>query len=290
MMSAATSRFEVATAPTHLSAAPLQRGDGAVELALARRGAATHAARLYHRAPCRVQFPHAPANEPMLAMVLNTAGGLTGGDRVSIAVSAEAAASATVSTAAAEKLYRSLGPDCVVTVDLNVGDGAWLEWLPQETILFDGARLRRSLSARVAVTGRFLAAEMLVFGRVASGERWTRGSLRDKWRIERARELAWYDSMCLTGEAVAHPAGIGAADTLATAAYVGADAARHLPLARDLTDDLPCRAGATLVNGILLARFLGSAVAVRASLAHYVAGLRHGAAGLPTRPPRAWTI
>jgi urease accessory protein len=289
-MSAATSRFEVATAPTHLSAALLQRGDGAVELAFARRGAATAVARLYHRAPCRVQIPHAPANEPVLAMLLNTAGGLTGGDRVSIGVSAEAAASATVTTAAAEKLYRSLGPDCVVAVDLTVGDAAWLEWLPQETILFDRARLRRSLNARVAATGRFLAAEMVVFGRVASGERWTSGSLRDKWRIERARELAWYDSMSLGCDAIAHPAGLGASEALATAAYVGADAARHLALARNLTDDLPCRAGATLVNGILLARFLGSAVAVRASLAHYVGELRHGAAGLPTRPPRVWNI
>jgi len=290
MMSAATSRFEVAAAATEPSAAPLQRGDGAVELAFARHGAATRVHRLYHRAPCRVHVPHAPANEPVLALLLNTAGGLTGGDRVSIAVSAQAAASATLSTAAAEKLYRSLGPDCAVAVDLTVGDGAWLEWLPQETILFDGARLRRSLSARVALTGRFLAAEMLVFGRIARGERWTNGSLRDKWRIERARELAWYDSICLGGDAVAHPAAIGGADALATAAYIGADAGRHLPLARDLTDDLPCRAGATLVHGVLVARFLGSAVAVRTSLAHYVGELRHGAAGLPARPPRVWNI
>jgi urease accessory protein len=290
MMSAATSRFEVATAQTYPSAAPLQRGDGAVELAFARHGAATRVAHLYHRAPCRVQFPHPPANEPMLAMLLNTAGGLTGGDRVSIAVSAEAAASATVSTAAAEKLYRSLGPDCAVAVDLTVGDGAWLEWLPQETILFDGARLRRSLSAHVATTGRFLAAEMVVFGRVARGECWTKGTLRDKWRIERAHELAWYDSIFLGADAIAHPAAIGAAEALATTAYIGADASRHLPLARDVTEDLPCRAGATLVNGILLARFLGSAVAVRTSLAQYVGALRHGAAGLPMRPPRVWNI
>jgi urease accessory protein len=290
MMSAVTSPFEVAAALANPFATPLQRGDGAVELVFSRRGAATGVARLYHRAPCRVQFPHAPAHEPTLAILLNTAGGLTGGDRISVTVSAEAAASATVSTAAAEKLYRSLGPDCVVAVDLAVGDGAWLEWLPQETILFDGARLRRSLSVRVAATGRLLAAEMLVFGRVARGERWTNGTLRDKWRIERARKLAWYDSIFLGGDAIAHPAGIGAADALATAAYIGADASRHLPLARDLTDDLPCRAGATLVNAILVARFLGSAVAVRNSLAQYVGGLRHGAGGLPTQPPRVWKI
>jgi len=289
-MSVATSRSEVAAAATHLAAAPLQRGDGAVELAFARHGAATRVVRLYHRAPCRVQLPHGPAHEPVPAILLNTAGGLTGGDRVSIAVGAEAAASVTVSTAAAEKLYRSPGPDCTVAVGLTIGDGAWLEWLPQETILFDGARLRRSLGASVAATGRLLAAEMLVFGRVASGERWSNGSVRDKWRIEQARELLWYDSMCLCGDAVAHPAGIGAAEAMATVAYIGADAARYLPLARDLTDDRPCRAGATLVNGILLARFLGSAVPVRQSLAHYVGELRHGAAGLAARPPRVWNL
>jgi urease accessory protein len=237
-----------------------------------------------------VQFPHAAAGEPALAMLLNTAGGLAGGDRIALSLTAEAAASVTLTTASAEKIYRSLGPDCAVAVDLDVGAGAWFEWLPQETILFEGARLNRAIAARVAATGRLLAAEMLVFGRVARGERWSSGALRERWRIERAGELAWYDSMKVEGDALDRPGGFAGAEAFATVAYVGADAGRYLTLARELTDGLSCRAGATLVNGILLARFIGDASATRAGLAHYVGRLRNAAAGLPANPPRVWNI
>lgn len=290
MMSAATSRFEVPHALISPTALPLQRCDGAADIAFARRGTATQIARLYHRTPCRIEFPRAAAGEPALAMMLNTAGGLTGGDRVAVTVTADAAASGTVTTAAAEKIYRSLGPDCDIGVDLTVADGGWLEWLPQETILFEDARLRRQIAARVAATGRLLMAEMLVFGRIARGERWTGGVLAERWRIERANTLAWYDAMWLDGDAIGRAAGFAGVESFATALYAGADAARHLPLARELTDGGTCRGGATLVNGVLLARFLGEAVAVRAALGHYVGALRHTAAGLPARPPRAWQI
>lgn len=223
-------------------------------------------------------------------MLLNNAGGLTGGDRVVLSVAAEAASAGTVTTAAAEKIYRSLGPDCDIGVELVVGDGAWLEWLPQETILFAGARLKRGIAARIAVTGRLLAAEMLVFGRIARGERWAGGALGERWRVERGDALAWYDAMRLDGDAIDRPAGFGGAQAFATVLYVGADAERHLPLARDIADGVDCRAAATLVNGLLLTRILGDAVAVRAGLGHYVGALRHAAAGLPARPPRAWQI
>jgi urease accessory protein len=175
-------------------------------------------------------------------------------------------------------------------VALEVGDGAWLEWLPQETILFAESRLRRTIAARVATTGRLLAAEMLVFGRVARGERWTGGALGERWRVERAGELAWYDAMRLDGAMIDRPAGFAGAEAFATIAYVGADAERHLPLARDLADGLSCRAGATLVNGILLARFLGAASDTRAGLAKYVGAMRHATAGLHAQAPRAWGI
>ncbi len=292
MMSAATSRFEFSPSPLEGegSGGGLQRCDGAADIVFARRGVETHVSRLYHRTPCRVEFPHAAAGEPALAMLLNTAGGLTSGDRIAMTVAADAASSGTVTTAAAEKIYRSLGPDSDVAIDLVVADGAWLEWLPQETILFARSRLRRRVTARLATTGRLLAAEMLVFGRVARGERWTGGALRERWRIERAGALAWYDAMRLDGDAIDRPAGFAGAEAVATALYTGADAARHLSLAREVTEGKNFRAGATLVNGLLLARFLGDAVAVRAGLAHYVGALRHAAAGLPARPPRAWQI
>lgn len=268
----------------------LQRSDGAAEIVFGRDGATTRVSRLYHRAPCRVELPHAARDEPALAMLLNTAGGLTGGDRVTMNVQANAASSGTVTTAAAEKIYRSLGSDCDIAVDLQVGEGAWLEWLPQETILFAGSRLRRTVAARVAATGRLLAAEMLVFGRIARGERWTGGTMRERWRIERAGTLAWYDAIRLDGDAIGRSAGFAGAEAFATALYLGADGERLLSRARDAAAIGAGRAGATLVNGILLARFIGDAVAVRVGLAHYIGALRHAAAGLPARPPRAWQI
>jgi urease accessory protein len=287
-MSAATSRYEVSPASQFLSPAPLQRGNGAVEIVFARRGPTTALSRLYQRSPARVLFPHPEPSDARLAVLLTTSGGLTGGDKLSFSIAVDAGAAATIATAAAEKIYRSLGPDCTVEIALNIGEGAWLEWLPQETILFEGARLRRGITARVAETGRLLAAEMLVFGRVARGERFAHGLLHESWRIERGGKLTWIDATRLEGDIenlVERRAGFAGAQAFATAAYVGADAERHLALARALTDERACRAGATLVNGVLLARFIGGAEAVRAGLWHYVAGLRHAAAGLPARPP-----
>jgi urease accessory protein len=271
----------------------LQRGDGALDIAFARRGTATAVARLYQRTPCRVQFPHAEGGDAMLAMLLNTAGGLTGGDRVAMAIAVEAAAAVTLTSAAAEKIYRSSGADCVVEIALECGADAWLEWLPQETILFEGARLRRKIVARVAAAGRLLAAEMLVFGRIARGERLAHGLLHECWRVERDGGLVWFDTTRLDGEIAAlidRPAGFGGAEAFATAIYVGADAEYHLALARERLDGLSCCAGATLVNGLLLARFIGTATAVRAGLANYLGAMRHAAAGLPAKPPRAWQI
>jgi len=290
MTSAATSRYEVPHERSDIASAPHQRGDGAVEIGFARRGGLSVVSHLYQRNPCRAEFPHAEAGEPALTMLLNTAGGLTGGDRISIQVSADAASAATVTGAAAEKIYRSLGTDCSVTAELDVADGAWLEWLPQETILFAGSRLRRAITARIGDTGRLLAAEMLVFGRIARGERWTGGLLAERWRIERGGALAWFDAMRLDEGAIDRPAGFGGAEAFATALYIGADAARHRELARTATNAASCRAGATLVNGLLLARFFGAAVATRAALANYVGALRKAAAGLAPRPPRIWNV
>ncbi len=292
-MSAATSRYEVVPAAKTATRAPLQRGDGAVEIAFTRRGPATVLSRLYQRTPARALFPHPEPNDAKLAVLLTTSGGLAGGDKLAFSIAAEAGAAATVATAAAEKIYRSLGPDCMVEIALDAGEGAWLEWLPQETILFDGARLRRSVMARVASSARLLAAEMQVFGRIARGERFTCGLLHESWRVGRGGNLAWVDATRLDGDIeslIERAAGFAGAQAFATAVYVGADAERHLALARALTSELSCRAGATLVNGILLARFIGAAEAVRAGLWHYVGGLRHAAAGLPAKPPRVWKL
>jgi urease accessory protein len=284
-MSAATSRYE-APEPRPASPPPLQRGDGAAEIVFSSRGLA----RLYQRTPCRVLFPRPEPGDLPVAALLTTSGGLAGGDRLSLGVSLEEGARAMVTTAAAEKVYRSLGPEATVTIALAAGDGAWLEWLPQETILFDGARLRRRITADLSPGARLLAAETLVFGRTARGERFTRGLLHESWRLRRDGSLVWADALRLDGDiarGLTAPAAFGGALALATVVYLGEDAAALLEPARALAE--AGEGAATLVNGVLLARFLAAdAQVVRQALARYVAGLRQQACGLPPALPRLW--
>ena len=134
----------------------------------------TRLARLFQKAPLRVLMPRPAPGEPPCAVLLNTSGGIVGGDALQVEVRLEAGAAAVVTSQAAEKAYRSAGADATLDVALDLADGAWLEWLPQETILFDGARLRRRLRVDAAAQARLLAIDMLVFGRRARGERFQR--------------------------------------------------------------------------------------------------------------------
>ncbi len=225
-------------------------------------------------------------------MLLTTSGGLAGGDRARVSVGVEDLAQAVVTTQAAEKIYRSLGPETRVDVALTIGRDAWLEWLPQETILFDRARLSRRTTAELSTGGRLLASEMIVFGRTAHGERMSTGLLHDRWTIRVDGRLRWVDAIRVEGDIARRldaPAGFACATAIATAIYVAPDAPSLLPLARALALDSESRAGATLVDGILLARFIGcDARLLRADLACYLAELRRAAAGLPARVPRLW--
>lgn len=286
-MFAATSRYE---APHVVAGTPprLERGDGAAEIVLGRGGLK----RLYQRTPCRVLFPDPEPGDIAIAALLTTSGGLACGDRLSLAFGVEAGARGCATTAAAEKVYRSLGADASVAIALAVAEGGWLEWLPQETILFNGARLVRRIEADIAPGARLLAAEMLVFGRAARGERFRRGKLHESWRVRIGGRLVWADALRLEGDvaaALAAPAGMGGAAALATAVYAGPDAAERLPEARERAeaDD----GAATLVNGVLLARFAGrEAESVRQALMRYLRDLRRSAGGLPPVLPRLWTM
>jgi urease accessory protein len=202
-------------------------------------------------------------------------------------------ASATIATQAAEKLYRSLGPDTRIDVTLAVEADAYLEYLPQETILFNGARLARRTHADVAPGGRLLSCEMLVFGRAAHNERLTAGSVYDGWQLRRDHKLVWADALALEadiGARLESPCTFAGAEAMATAVYAGDDAAALLPFARKLAESGNSRGGATLVRGVVLARFLGApAVAVRTDLSRYLRGLR-AALGWPARLPRVWSV
>jgi len=250
----------------------LQRSDGGYQIALAARDARTHAARLYATDPCRVLFPSFDPGEPTTAVLLTTSGGLAGGDRIAGQVSAAAGTDTVITTQAAEKIYRSLGPATEIDVSVRAEADARLAWLPQETILFDGARLRRTLTFHVASEARLIAAEILVFGRIARGERFGTGLLFDRWRIHRDGALVWADALRLEHDipaVLAHPAGFGGATACGTLVYVGPDAAAH------------ANANATLIGPVLLSRFLGDAGSIRADIAR-------ACVALSVRLPRLW--
>lgn len=271
----------------------LERCRGVAELRFVRDGSGvTRVARLFQRTPCRALFPRTEPDEPLGVVLLTTSGGLTGGDRLDITIEAGEGARVTATTQAAEKIYRASGRDTRIEVGIAVMAGSWLEWLPQETILFDGARLVRPTRVDVAPGARFLGCELAVFGRAARGERFGHGRLHDEWRISRGGRLVWADALHLDGDvaaALVHPAGFDGAGACATVIYAADDAGDRLSDARGLLEGAGSRCGATVVNGILLARFLArEAAEVRADVAEYCAGLRALAAGLPRRVPRVW--
>jgi urease accessory protein len=274
----------------------LERCRGVLELRFAAgaAGRPSHVASIFQQPPCRALFPRVAAGEPIAAVLLTTSGGLTGGDAIRIAIAADAGVTATVTTQAAEKIYRSLGADCTIDVMLDIGEDAYLEYLPQETILFEAARLARRCTVHLGSGGRLLAAEIVVFGRAAFGERLTRGRLLDSWRLHCGDRLVWADALRLDGDLrrlLDHPAGFAGAGAAATVIYAAEDAPRRLDAARELLDGAAGRAAASIVNGVLLARFLGpDAQALRGDVMRFCAGLRHVAAGLPGCMPRVWSI
>ena len=267
-------------APAH------QRADGRAELVLGAAPAGARLRHLFHAAPLRLLFPDTDPGDPTLGAFVNVAGGLAGGDAIAVTLALETGARFTATTPAAEKIYRSLGAETRIASELSVGEDSCCEWLPQETILFDGARLSRRLDIALAPGARLLMAEMLVFGRAARGERFRHGSLHDAWRVRRDGQLVWADALRLAEPAAAIDRRfvLGGAGAVATLLLATPEAAAHRALARELADG-----GAGLIApGLLVARWAGEASAVRASLGTAIASLREAALGHPARLPRLW--
>lgn len=237
-----------------------------------------------------------------MAVLLTTSGGLVGGDRMRIRVRLGVDARAMVTAQAAEKVYRSTGSDCRIRVDLAAEEGAFLEYLPQETILFEGARLDRGTAIHLEAGARVMAGEMLVFGRSASAEILTRGRVRDGWEIWRKQRLRWADTLLIDGDLrrpLRAKGGLYGAVALATLLYAGPDAEARLELARELMeihagDDLrggDLRGGATVAGGTLVVRWLGwDARRLRRAFGTFWATFRNRVDGRADALPRLWSI
>jgi len=251
---------------------------------------------LYQTSPLRVLFPAKAPGDVLQAVLVTTSGGLVGGDRLEVEVRVGPAAAVQVIGQAAEKIYRSKGQDTIFEARLDVAEGAWLEWLPQETIIFDQARLRRRTCVNIAPGGAFLGAELLVFGRTAMGETLNSGLVRDVWEVRRAGKLQWMDALHLAGDVKAqldHPAGFGGARAAATSILVMDDVGKHLDFVRDILESAPedVQCAATVVNDVLVTRWMAfETQALRGAFADYWSALRGELKGLPRKMPRLWNM
>ena len=174
------------------------RATGHIALSVSVRDGVTRRTRVHEDGSLRVRFPNATP-EALEAVLVNTGGGMTGGDRCSIEMDVGAGASLIAGTAAAEKIYRSSGADAAMDVRLTLAPSARLAWLPQETILFDRARLKRRIDIDLAEGAALIMAEAVIFGRAAMDEAMKEGFFTDAWRIRRDGKLIYADTARLDG-------------------------------------------------------------------------------------------
>jgi urease accessory protein len=220
-------------------------------------------------------------------VLVNTAGGIACGDRFSVAIEAQEGAAVTVATPAAEKVYRSDGPVAELSVTLVLGAGSRIDWLPQETILFDQARLIRRLDASMPEEASLTLFEAVVFGREARAERIEDGLFEDRWRIRRGSRLVYADTLRLAGPIsdLLQKPGIGkGARAFATLIHVAPDAEARLDAVREsLVSGNGCEAAASAWNGLLAVRFCATSIeALRRAAVPFLLAFR----GEPL--PRVW--
>jgi len=165
-----------------ISALPAQRAAGVARLSCAVGDGRTRLRRLYQDGAAKIRMPAVSA-DPLEAVLINTAGGMTGGDRLAWQVDVGAGASASITTQACEKIYRAASDRAEVRVELSVGENGRIAWLPQETIVFDRAAFARTLDVELASGAEALVLEATVFGRLAMGERAAHGHFHDRWRV-----------------------------------------------------------------------------------------------------------
>src|SRR5262249_38536890 len=258
------------------------RARGRIMLAAAARNGFTRRARVMEEGPLRVRCP-GPPSRALEAVIVNTAGGVAGGDQLAVDIAVGEGASLTVTSAAAEKIYRTLGPEADIRVRLAVQRRGALTWLPQETILFDRARLRRAIDVELAADASLVLAEALVFGRAAMGETVEQGSLFDRWRVRRGGKLIYAETVRLADAIRARlSARVVAAGGAALATLLVVPGAESRIAAFRALSDWRGEVGVSAWNGFALARFV----------APDGAALRHdllaALTSLGTTVPRLW--
>ncbi|WP_454643223.1 urease accessory protein UreD [Bradyrhizobium liaoningense] len=259
------------------------RARGAVRFDVHARDGVTRRGALHESGSLRVRFP-SPEDEGLSGVFVNTAGGVAGGDRFDIEISAADSSRLTLTTAAAEKVYRAPGSGAQLNITLKAAAGARLAWLPQETILFDRARVQRRFDVALDENASLLLCEIVVFGRAAMGERMEQGEFVDRWRMRRGGRLVFADTVRLDGDIGAKLARSAVAKggaAIGTALIVPGDEAL-VERIREASESFSGEVGISAWNGFAMARFCAQdAARLRADMMAVLA--RTGAA-----LPRLW--
>ena len=282
-----------ASVPEPSQAAPvrLERARGRAEVAFKARGGSTVLDRLYQEGQAKIRLPKSYAGDPTTAVLINTAGGIAGGDRMIYGAHFAAGTTAIVTSQAAERVYRTSATDGSlfgrVETRLEIEAGAHAQWLPQETILFDGAALDRRLEVEMAADARLLLCESVVLGRAAMGERVEACRLVDRFRIRRGGRLIFADTLRIEGaapEILAGTATGGGATATATVVWVDPGAEARLEALREVLDGLASEAGASAWDGLVAVRLAhGSARSLRDDLVRVMLHIRQA------ELPRVWS-
>ncbi|PSN19431.1 urease accessory protein [filamentous cyanobacterium CCP5] len=234
---------------------------GRAQLVYGVRGGRTVPVTAYAQAPLRLQKPLSGQDEPCQSVLVHTAGGLVGGDRLDINIHLQSGSEALVTTAAASKVYRCPNAAARQRVHLHLEANTCLEWLPQEAILFNGARYRQDIRVELAPGALWLGWDIMRFGRSARGERFDQGDMRSHTEVWQAGQPIWGDRQFLIGGSpvLDSPHGLAGYPVVGTLALVGrSPESEHIAQARQLWD---CQysgdVGVTQLQSGLICRYRG---------------------------------
>ncbi|MGV8996654.1 MAG: urease accessory protein UreD [Parvibaculaceae bacterium] len=268
--------------------ASLQRSRGMLDLGFSVRDGVTYAARTFQQGALKVRFPNVARKQAPEAVMINTAGGIAGGDRLDMRLRADARASVVVSSQACEKIYRSLSDAAVVSVHIALNEGSHVSWLPQPMIFFDRARLKRETHVTMEADATWLSVEGIVFGRAAMGESVATGLLDDACFIRRGGRLIHVDRFSVAGDiatALARGAVLYGACAMATTRYVAPDAMARIDEMRGLLEGSACPAAVSAWDGMMVMRHVADdSYTLNKELMRVISAFRKKAM------PRVWSI
>jgi urease accessory protein len=225
--------------------------------------------------------------------MINCSGGIAGGDRFQIEVIAQDCASVAITTQAAEKVYRALDRPARIVTQLKVHENAKLAWLPQETIVFDKARIKRHTEVDLCSGAEIIALEWLVLGRTKSGEEVRSGYVLDSWRVRLDDRLVWADGFLVSDEVFAHlhrEALLSKWKAIGTMIYFGPSLDPRLEALREIATSLDCECAASLVGTIIVVRVAAIASAdLKRGLRRLLDRFSHELGSGPFGVPKMWS-